>query len=175
MTTTEIQHRTAAPAHLSVDGDETSVDFAVKTFWGLTTVHGRFDRFGGSYEPGPNGPKIELTVDADSLDTGNATRDKHLRSTGFFHAAAHPQVRFTSTRVRHAGDGVLRVEGDLEAAGKIVPLEFDATVRQVDGALEVEATTTVDQRDLGMGSGRLGMIRRPATLHVKARLSGSRP
>ena len=136
MTTTEIQHRAAAPTHWSVDRDETSVDFAVKTFWGLTTVHGRFDRFGGSYEAGPDGTKIELTVDADSLDTGNAIRDKHLRSTDFFHAAEHPQVRFTSTRVRHAGDGVLRVEGDLEAAGKVVPLEFDATVRQVDDALE---------------------------------------
>ena len=80
-------------------------------------------------------------------------------------------MRFTSTRVRHAGDGVLRVEGDLEAAGKVVPLEFDATVRQVDDALELEATATVDQRELGMSSGQLGMIRRPATLHVKARLT----
>jgi hypothetical protein len=44
-------------------------------------------------------------------------------------------------------------------------------VRQLDDALEVEATTTIDQRQLGMSSGRLGMIRPPATLHVKARLS----
>jgi polyisoprenoid-binding protein YceI len=171
MTTTGIQHRATAPTHWSVDRDETSVDFTVKTFWGLSTVHGRFDAFDGSYESGLDGTKIELTVDADSLDTGNATRDKHLRSTGFFHAAAHPQVRFTSTRVRHAGDGVLRVAGDLEAAGKVVPLEFDATVRQVDDALELEATTTVDQRQLGMSSGQLGMIRAPATLHAKARLT----
>ena len=120
---------------------------------------------------GPDGTKIELTVDADSLDTGNATRDKHLRSADFFHIAAHPQVRFTSTRVHDAGDGMLHVEGELEAAGKVVPLEFDATVRQVDDALELEATTTVDQRQLGMSSGRLGMIRPPATLHVKARLT----
>ena len=129
MTTTEIEQRAAAPTRWTVDRDETSVDFAVKTFWGLTTVHGRFDRFDGSYEVGPDGTKIELTIDADSLDTGNATRDKHLRSTDFFHVAEHPQVRFTSTRVRRAGDGMLHVEGDLEAAGKVVPLEFDATVR----------------------------------------------
>ena len=77
-------------------------------------------------------------------------------------------MRFTSTRVHHASDGILHVVGHLEAAGKVVPLEFDATVRQVDDALEVEATTTVDQRQLGMSSGRLGMIRPPATLHVKA-------
>ena len=60
--------------------------------------------------------------------------------------------------------------GNLEAAGKVVPLEFAATVQQVDDGLAVEATTTVDQRQLGMSSGLLGMIRRPATLHVKALL-----
>ena len=155
---------------LGVDGDETSVEFAVKTFWGLTTVRGRFDRFDGSYEVGPDGTRIELTIDADSIDTGNRTRDEHLRSAEFFDVAEHPQVRFTSTHVHDVGDGMLRVEGGLEAAGKVVPLEFDATVQQVDHGLEVEATTTVDQRKLGMSSGPLGMIRRPATLHVKARL-----
>jgi polyisoprenoid-binding protein YceI len=172
MTTMESEQRTAASTRWSVDGDETSVDFAVKTFWGLTTVRGRFDRFDGSYEVGPDGTKIELTIDADSIDTGNRTRDRHLRSTDFFDVAEHPQVRFTSTRVRDAGDGLLRIARSLEAAGKVVPLEFDAAARQVDDAFEVEATTTVDQRQLGMSSGQLGMIRGPATLHVKARLRG---
>jgi polyisoprenoid-binding protein YceI len=172
MTTMESEQRTAAPTRWSVDRDETSVDFAVETFWGLTTVRGRFDRFDGSYEVGPDGTKIELTIDADSIDTGNRTRDRHLRSTDFFDVAEHPQVRFTSTRIRHAGDGLLRIAGSLEAAGKVVPIEFDATARQVDDAFEVEATTTVDQRQLGMSSGQLGMIRGPATLHVKARLRG---
>ncbi|MGZ6913721.1 MAG: YceI family protein [Acidimicrobiia bacterium] len=171
MTTMESEQRTAASTHWSVDREESSVDFTVKTFWGLTTVHGRFDRFGGSYEVGPDGTKIELTIDADSLDTGNRTRDEHLRSIDFFDVVARPEVRFTSTRVRDARDGTLHVEGDLEAAGEVVPLEFDATVKQVDDVLEVEATTTVDQQQLGMSSGQLGMIRRPATLHVKARLS----
>jgi polyisoprenoid-binding protein YceI len=173
MTIIKSEERVVVPTRWSVDGDETSVAFTVKTFWGLTTVRGRFDRFGGSYEVGPDGTKIELTIDADSLDTGNRTRDKHLRSTHFFGVAEHPEVRFTSTRIRHARDETLHVEGDLEAAGKVVPLEFDATVQQVDDVLEVEATTTVDQRQLGMSSGQLGMIRRPATLHVKARLGGT--
>jgi polyisoprenoid-binding protein YceI len=168
MTATAIEQRTT---RWTVDGDETSVEFAVKTFWGLTTVRGRFDRFDGSYEVGPDGTKIELTIDAYSLDTGNETRDEHLQSIDFFDAVARPEVRFTSTRVRDARDGTLHVEGDLEAAGEVVPLEFDATVKQADDVLEVEATTTVDQRQLGMSSGQLGMIRPPATLHVKARLS----
>ena len=80
-------------------------------------------------------------------------------------------MRFTSTSVRPAGDGVLHVEGGLEAAGKLVPLEFDARVQPVDHGLQIEATTTVDQRQLGMSSGQLGMIRPTATLHVKAHLN----
>jgi polyisoprenoid-binding protein YceI len=168
MTTTAIERPTR---RLTVDPDKTSVEFAVKTFWGLMTVHGRFDRFDGSYEVGPDGTTIELTIDADSLDTANATRDKHLRSTDFFHVVEHPQVRFTSTRVHHVTDEILHVVGHLEAAGTVVLLEFPATVRQLDDALEVEATATLDQRELGMSSGQLVMIRPPATLHVKAHLS----
>lgn len=155
----------------SVDLDESSAEFSVRTFWGLTTVHGRFDRFDGSYEIGPAGTTIELTIDADSLDTGNGTRDKHLRSSSFFDVGEHPLVRFTSTRVHTVAGGVLHVAGHLEAAGRRVLLEFPATVRPVDGGLDIEATTTVDQRRLGMSSGTLGMIRRPVTLHVKSHLS----
>ena len=173
MSITESEQRAVAPARWNVVGDDTSVEFAVKTFWGLMTVRGRFDRFDGSYELGPQGARIELTIDADSLDTGNATRDRHLRSADFFGVAQHPQLRFASTLVRPADDGTLHVEGGLEAAGVVVPLELDAVVRQVDDRLEIEATTTVDQRQLGMSSGKLGMIRPPATLHVKAHLHGT--
>ena len=84
-------------------------------------------------------------------------------------------MRFVSTRVHDVGEGTLHVEGGLEAAGMVVPLEFDATIKQIDDALEVEATTTVDPRQLGMSSGRLGMIRSPATLHVKAHLFARQP
>ena len=173
MTTTAIEQRTVAPTRWTVDPDESSVEFAVKTFWGMSTVNGYFDSFDGSYELAPDGATIELTIDAYSLDTGNTTRDKHLRSTDFFHVAEHPRVRFTSTRVHEVTDGILHVVGRLEAAGRSVLLEFPATVREVGDALEIEATTTVDQQELGMSSGTLGMIRRPVTLHVKARLSRS--
>jgi polyisoprenoid-binding protein YceI len=169
MTATLTERRTT---HWAVEPEATSVDFAVKTFWGLMTVHGRFDRFDGSYDVDPGGTTIELAIEAASIDTGHATRDEHLRSSNFFHVVEHSQVRFTSTRVHHVTDEILHVVGHLEAAGKVVPLEFAAAVRQLgDDALEIEATTTVDHRQLGMSSGRLGMIRPPATLHVKARLS----
>jgi polyisoprenoid-binding protein YceI len=171
MSTTATEQRTVAPTRWTVEPDQSFVEFAVKTFWGVSTVRGRFDRFDGSYEIGPDGTTVELTIDADTLDTGNETRDKHLRSDLFFHVEAHPQVRFTSTRIHDVGGGILHVVGRLEAAGNGVLLEFPATVRPVGNGLEIEATTTVDQSQLGMSSGQLGMIRRPATLHVKAHLS----
>jgi polyisoprenoid-binding protein YceI len=171
MTTMQIEERTAAATRWAVDRDATSVEFAVRTFWGLMPVHGRFDRFEGSYGVGPGGTAIELTIDADSLDTGNATRDRHLRSIDFFDVVEHPQVHFASTRVHRVTSELLHVVGRLEAAGNAVTLEFPATVRQLEGALEVEATTRIDQRELGMSSGPLGMIRPPATLHVSALLS----
>jgi polyisoprenoid-binding protein YceI len=172
MTTMLTEQTTAATQRWSVDRAASSVDFAVKTFWGLLTVRGRFDRFDGYYEAGPDGNEIELTIEADSLDTSHVLRDTHLRSEDFFNIVLHPHVRFRSTRVEDAGDGLLRVTGTLEAAGITVPVELDATVQEADGDLEIEATTTVDQRQFGMSSGHLGMIRPPATLHVKARLRG---
>jgi polyisoprenoid-binding protein YceI len=165
--------RLQTPTRWVVDGAESVVQFAVRTYWGLATVRGRFDRFEGTYEVGPGGTKIELRIDADSLDTGNATRDKHLRSNDFFGVDEHPQMRFTSTRVVHIRDGTLHVEGNLDAAGKVVTLEFDANVAQTGAVFELETTTTVDQRQLGMSSGPFGMIRPPTTMHVRARLSGT--
>ena len=154
-----------------VDPGTTAVEFEVKTFWGLMTVRGRFDRFDGSYEYGSNGESITLTIEADSLDTGHATRDRHLRSDDFFHVVRHPHVWFTSTRIDHVSDGTLQVEGRLQAAGRVVPLRFTAALRAIADGFEIEATTTLDQRRLGMSSGRLGMIRPPVTLHVRARLA----
>ena len=169
MTTTASEQATLAP-HWSLDHDSSSVGFTVKTVWGLIPVRGRFDRFNGSYEVGRNGTTIELTIDADSVDTGNGKRDDHLRSSDFFGVDNHSQVRFRSTRVHATGDGILRVVGNLEVAGVVEPLEFTAKVKPAGEGLAVEATTTVDQRRFGMSSGVLGMIRRPTTLHVKALL-----
>ncbi len=159
------------PTRWTVDLEKSSVEFAVKTFWGLGTVRGRFERFDGGYDTAPDRQSIELTIDAGSLNTELGKRDEHLRSADFFHIADHPRVRFRSTRVRNAGNGTLHIRGGLEAAGVVVPLEFDAAVRQVGEELEVEAVTTVDPRWFGMSSGPLGMIRPPAKLHVKTRLT----
>jgi polyisoprenoid-binding protein YceI len=158
-------HRTASAKRWSIDG----VDFDVATVWGLTIARGRFDRVAGLYEVGPEGTKIELTVDARSLVTPNGIWDNLLSPTALSGIAEHPEVRFTSTGVRDSGQGRLHVEGRLEATGKVVPVEFDAVVQRVDHGLQLEAAATVDRQHLGKSGGQLGMIL-PATVHVRAHL-----
>jgi polyisoprenoid-binding protein YceI len=166
--------QTTAPRRWKLDAARSIVEFRVPTFWGLSTVVGHFDRFDGFYgRDSEDVLAIELAIDADSLDTGNGTRDRHLRAERFFNVRAHPQVRFTSTLVNDLG-GTLAVVGRLEAAARTVPVAFGARVREAGDDLEIEATTTVDQRELGMTFSPLGMIRAPSTLHVRARLTPDR-
>jgi polyisoprenoid-binding protein YceI len=154
-----------------VDPARSTVEFRVKTFWGVVTVAGDFSDFEGTYTDGPDGRTIELEIDAGSLDTHHDARDKHLRGEDFFDVDAYPYVRFTSDQIADRGDGTLRVDGELEAAGERVPVSLDATLRVEGDERELEATTLVDQRLLGMTHSPLpGMIRPPATLHVRARL-----
>jgi polyisoprenoid-binding protein YceI len=170
MSTTKLKQSAATRERAwTIDPSRSTVEFRVPTFWGLSTVVGEFGEVDGVYLRRARGGVIELTVETASLDTGNAARDKHLRSEAFFDVAAYPQMRFTSTLLKEF-DGALDVTGHLEAVGRRVPLALEATVREDRDELELEATTTVDQRELGMTHSPLGMVRSPAVVHVKARL-----
>src|SRR4051812_26049891 len=73
-----------------LDPSRATVGFEVAGFWGgLAKVRGRFGRYDGTLDLGRE-PAIELTIEASSLDTGNARRDKHLRSDDFFGVEANP-------------------------------------------------------------------------------------
>jgi polyisoprenoid-binding protein YceI len=78
-------------------------------------------------------------------------------------------VRFVSDSASLDGE-MLHVRGQLHAAGRQIPLELDATVREVDGELEIEAVTEADHRELGMNWSPLGILRAPSKLIVRGRL-----
>jgi polyisoprenoid-binding protein YceI len=158
-----------------VDSSRSFVEFEVSNFWGLAKVVGSFDRFDGSYTTGPDGSAVEMTIEADSLDTGNERRDHHLRSHDFFDSSEFPYIRFSSRELVDMGEGRVHVTGELEVVGIPQPLAFDATVRDLGDELEAEGTTTVDARKYGMSSGPLWSIRPLATVHVKTRLVRVQP
>jgi polyisoprenoid-binding protein YceI len=164
-------HETRAGTKWRLDPAGSTAEFRVRHFWGLATVKGHFEHLDGRLEIEGDGQcRIELSIDAASLDTGNPKRDEHLRSAEFFDADRHPEVSFRSTRAADAGGGRLHVEGELEAAGQRVPVVLEAALDQLDDHLEIDAATTVDQRRLGMTWSPLGMARVPAALTVHARL-----
>jgi len=148
--------------------DRSSIQFHTKNLWGMETVKGRFARYQGTLDLS-GAPTAELTIDADSLDTGNKRRDKHLCSPAFFDASRHPYVRFASEQVALKGDQ-LKVRGHLHARGTSIPLDVEATLRRDGDELEIDAVTAADHRQLGMTWSPLAMLRTPSTLIVRGRL-----
>jgi polyisoprenoid-binding protein YceI len=168
MSTNTSPTRNLETSRWRIDPERSSVEFRVPTLWGLTAVEGKFDGYEGTLDLG-DGPAVELTIDADSLDTGNKFRDKHLRSADFFDVENHPEVRFVSDSAEVDGDR-LNVSGRLYAAGTSTPLRLNAVLREDGDELEVDAHTQTDHRELGMSDGMLGMIRPPSELIVHGRL-----
>jgi polyisoprenoid-binding protein YceI len=167
-TTTTDPAAPITPGAWRPDPPRSSVAFYVRHFYGLMTVKGEFADYEGTLDLGAT-PAVELTIQATSLDTKLAKRDKHLRSEDFFDVERHPQVRFISDRAAFDGD-TLRAHGQLHAAGRQIPVQLDATVRELDGELEIEAVTEADHRELGMTWSPLGILRAPSKLIVRGPL-----
>jgi polyisoprenoid-binding protein YceI len=167
--TTSTEHaRAVEQTAWSIDPARSSVAFQVPSFWGLLKVKGGFDRYEGTLDMRRT-PAVELTIDAASVNTGNARRDKHLRSDDFFAVERHPHVVFVADRATLDGDR-LTVAGELRAGGGSAPLQLTATMRHAGPELEIDATAELDQRRLGMTLSLLGMVGRPTTVRVRGRL-----
>ena len=158
----------------TVDPGHSRAEFAVKHFWGLITVRGKLTELAGELAVDPSrGIDGSLRIKAASVDTGNRQRDKHLRSADFFGSDEHPEVVFTPSAVRKAGDSGYRMDGTLAIAGHTEPLTLDVRVEHGDSDLKLTTTTTVDRRKFGMTWRPAGIAHNDATLTVEARLTRS--
>lgn len=101
--------------------------------------------------------RVEATIDASSLNTGDARRDAHLKSADFFDVEKFPALSFRSTGVKRADKNVLAVTGDLTIHGVTREVVF-----QVEGPTEpgkdpwgntrvgLSAVTKINRRDFGL-------------------------
>lgn len=113
----------------NIDPTHSRVEFSVKHMV-ISTVRGNFDRFEGAlnFDPAnPGASSVEATVHADSINTGTADRDAHLRSGDFFDVEKFPTLTFKSTRVELDGDTVAKVHGDLTIRDVTKPVTLDVT------------------------------------------------
>jgi polyisoprenoid-binding protein YceI len=86
----------------------------------VTKVEGRFRDFDGTItldRSNPAASHVELTIQAASVDTGNDTRDKDLRSPNFFDVEKYPTITFKSTKVEPNGSDSYDVTGDFTLHG----------------------------------------------------------
>lgn len=105
-----------------LDGAHSNVDFSVR-YLRLMEVKGRFRDWDAAivHPEDPERGAIAVVFKTASLDTGNETRDKHLKSPDFFDAEAHPTIVFVSNRVERRGGGLL-AHGHLTMRGTTRPL-----------------------------------------------------
>jgi polyisoprenoid-binding protein YceI len=108
----------------TIDPVHSEVSFTVRHMM-VSKVRGRFDKFEGSITtaPDPLASAVTAAVDLSSVNTGNETRDNHIRSEDFFHVEKHPTMTFRSTGIRPEGDHYL-LDGELTLRGVSRPVTF---------------------------------------------------
>ena len=162
----------------ALQGGESRVEFAVKTFWGLMTVRGHFSGVDGAAEVGSDGTvTASLVIAAASVDTNQKTRDQHLRSSEFFNAGRHPRMEVRVGTVRLSSSGAATGRGHMTIAGHTQPVDFDATVTLSDDERQATVGTTleVDRTAFGMTRGPMRMIAPTAQVTVHLVFSHSEP
>jgi polyisoprenoid-binding protein YceI len=145
-----------APGRWTIDPGHAEVAFVGRHF-GLTKVRGRFTGVSGHADIAEDITKSSLTVTIDTatLNSGDSTRDEHLRSEDLFHVEMHPNASFRSTDI--AVDGATgTVTGDLAIKDVTRPVTLD--VDYVGHAQDpwgndravFSASTTISREDWGL-------------------------
>jgi polyisoprenoid-binding protein YceI len=134
----------------NIDASHTDLEFSVRHM-AISTVKGRFQALSGNVETDANGAlkAVKVSVDANSINTGDAQRDGHLKSPDFFDTATNPTVDFVSTQVLSKGGNNYSVTGNLTMNGQTKPV-----------TLEVETTPAIKDpfgltRTAASGSGKI--------------------
>ena len=149
----------AAPENFDIDPAHTASQFAVKHMV-VSTVRGAFGKTTGTIvldKADPAHDSVETTIDATTIDTRDANRDKDVRGTDFLDVAQFPNITFKSTKVKQAGKGHLKIAGDLTIHGvtKPVVLEVEgpsAEFKDPWGNIRIaaSATTKINRKDFGV-------------------------
>ena len=142
-----------------IDPSHTSVEFTVRHMM-ISNVKGQFQKTTGTITANGNDPasaKIDVTIDASSVDTRVERRDAHLKSPDFLDVAKFPTIAFKSTKVEADGPGKWKVTGDLTIHGvtKPVVLEVEGSGEPIHDPMGntragASATMKIKRSDFGL-------------------------
>lgn len=141
----------------AIDKAHSEVNFRIKHL--MSKVTGRFTDFDGTITTdfanlGASG--VTFTIQAASIDTANADRDKHLRSADFFDVEKFPTITFTSSKITKTGDNSFAVTGTFTMHGVAkeitLPVTFLGAGQDPWGNTKAgfEITTTLSRADYGI-------------------------
>ena len=114
----------AADYTIDTEGMHAFVNFRVQHL-GLSWLYGGFKDFKGGFSydrDAPQDAKASVVIQAASLDTNHAERNKHLRSSDFLDVEKYPEIRFTSTQYRPSGADTGTLYGNLTLHGVTKPV-----------------------------------------------------
>lgn len=155
MTTTTTDTTTTS---YDFDKIHSSIGFSVRHLM-VSKVRGEFRDWRGTLaidEADVTRSRVEIVIDAASIDTKEPKRDDHLRSADFLDAATHPTLTFRSTHVERTGEDALAVTGDLTIRGVTRPVvlavELGGRVDDPWGGTRMgfSAKTAISRKDFGL-------------------------
>ena len=117
----------------TIDNLHSEIGFKVKHMM-ITNVSGNFTQFNGSIQTEDHDfskGKFEFSAEIDSINTGVADRDGHLKSDDFFNAEKYPQLTFKSTGVKRLSNEELVIEGEMTIRDVTKPVALSAELSEI--------------------------------------------
>jgi polyisoprenoid-binding protein YceI len=116
-------HTVPAAGTWSVDEHHSTVEFVARHLM-VTKVRGRFSDYDAAITIAdrPEDSRVDVTIKAASITTGDPGRDGHLVSADFLDVEKYPTIDFTSKAVRPTGASTWDVDGDLTVHGVTKPV-----------------------------------------------------
>ena len=149
----------AAPVSYKIDPNHTNV-LASWTHFGFSRPTVNFGQADGTivYDAENVGASsVQVTLPLKGLSALAEDFYDHLTSADWFDAAKYPDATFKSTAVEAAGEGKLKVTGDLTVKGVTKPVVLDVTLNKTAehpmgkrAAIGFDATATVKRSDFGL-------------------------
>jgi polyisoprenoid-binding protein YceI len=158
MTTASAPALTELTGTYTLDPAHTRIGFVARHAM-VTKVRGAFNQFEGTAVldgTNPANSRVEVTINAASIDTRNAQRDEHLRSNDFLAMQEYPKITFSSTGVRQVDDTTFEVSGDLTIKGVTnsitIPFSFEGAAKDPFGNQRAgfEGSVTINRKDYGV-------------------------
>jgi polyisoprenoid-binding protein YceI len=130
------------------------IKFSVKASVALA---GKFDNWDATLtfsSPDVTTGVLEITIQADSVDTGSGMKNRKLISKDFFAVDEHPTITFKSTKIVRTGPNTFEVDGDFTIRGVSNPEKLTLVVSSHHAASgEIEGKMVFDRKDYGMTKG----------------------